>query len=131
MGVRLPDDVKASYRVHDGQGQEPGLIGGEGWLLLPLRDVVETWGRWFQANPDDAHRVPIASNRGSDFVFVDLDPASEGSGSIMIQRADSADPDRLAPSFTAWLAQFADELEDGVFAYSQEDGEVVLADDVD
>ena len=131
MGLKLPDDLAASYRIHDGQGQEPGMIGGEGWLLLPLRDVVATWGRWSQANPEHVRRVPIGWNRGGDFVFVNLGPESGDAGSAMIQRADSNDPDPLAPSFSAWLSEFADELDDGVFAYSEEDGEVVLADDVD
>ena len=131
MGLTLPDDVKASYRVHDGQGREPGLIGGEGWQSLPLRDVVKTWGRWSQADAGWAQRVPIAWNAMSDYVFLNLVSGSEGSGTLMVQRADSADPDRLALSFLAWLEDFADELEDGVFVYSEEHGQVMLADDVD
>lgn len=27
LGLTLPDDVKASYRIHDGQYGEPGLKG--------------------------------------------------------------------------------------------------------
>jgi hypothetical protein len=49
----------------------------------------------------------------------------------MIQRSDSADPDPCAPSFASWLEDFADELEDGVFAYSEDDGELMLADELD
>lgn len=30
LGVKLPAAVRASYRVHDGQADEPGLVGGEG-----------------------------------------------------------------------------------------------------
>ena len=30
MKLKLPADVKTSYRIHDGQRKEPGLIGGEG-----------------------------------------------------------------------------------------------------
>src|SRR5215212_9335671 len=60
MGLTLPDDVKASYRVHDGQGTTPGLIGGEGWTLLSLEEIVKTWGRWSRADPEDARFVPIA-----------------------------------------------------------------------
>src|SRR4051794_26118428 len=29
MGLKLSDDIKVSYCVHDGQANEPGLIGGE------------------------------------------------------------------------------------------------------
>jgi hypothetical protein len=49
----------------------------------------------------------------------------------MIQRRDSADPDPLAPSFRTWLEDFADQLEDGEFAYSEEHGEVMYADELD
>ena len=40
MALKLPVDVKESYCIHDGQGNEPGLIGGEGWCLLSLQDMV-------------------------------------------------------------------------------------------
>jgi cell wall assembly regulator SMI1 len=131
MGLKLPDDVKASYRIHDGQGNEPGLIGGEGWRLLSLQEMVETWGRWSRADPKDAHCVPIAWIGTGDHVFLDLDPDSKVPGRLMIQRSDSADPDPLMPSFSFWLEDFADELEDGVFVYSEDDGEVMLADELD
>ena len=131
-GLKLPDDVVASYRIHDGQGGEPGLIGGEGWLLLPLRDALGTWGRWSSAAPEHTRRVPVGWNRAGDFAFVNLDPASGApAGGIMVRRADGADSHPLAPSFSAWLSNFADELDDGLFAYSAQDAEVKLADDVD
>jgi hypothetical protein len=49
----------------------------------------------------------------------------------MVQRRDSADPDPLAPSFGFWLTAFADQLEDGDFAYSEEYGEIMYADELD
>jgi cell wall assembly regulator SMI1 len=131
MGLKLPADVKASYRIHDGQGKEPGLIGGEGWLLASLREVVASWRRWFQSNPKTAQRVPIAWIGTGDYVFLNLDPDAEEPGSLMIQRRDSDDPDPLAPSFRAWLEDFADQLEDGEFAYSEKDGEVRYTDELD
>ncbi len=38
LGLKLSADIKASYRVHDGQGNEPGLIGGEGVSPVRRRD---------------------------------------------------------------------------------------------
>ncbi len=130
MGVKLPDDVKASYGIHDGQEKEPGLIGGEGWLLLPLKDTMEVWGDWSRADPRDAHYVPIAWGQMGDYVFLNLNPDSEEPGSLMIQRCDSTDPDPLVPSFHSWLEDFAEQLDDGEFAYSQEHGEVMYADEL-
>jgi cell wall assembly regulator SMI1 len=60
MGLDLPADLRASYRIHDGQDSEPGLIGGEGWCLLPLQKMVELWQRWSRSHPKDARRVPVA-----------------------------------------------------------------------
>jgi cell wall assembly regulator SMI1 len=131
MGLKLPDDVEASYRIHDGQDNEPGLIGGEGWRLLSLQEMVEQWGRWSRSAPKAAHFVPIAWIGTGDHVFLNLDPGAEEPGSLMVQRRDSADPDPLAPTFGSWLADFADQLEDGEFAYSEEHGEVMYADELD
>ena len=95
MGVKLPDDVKASYRIHDGQDNEPGLVGGEGWRLLSLEEMVKQWGRWSQANPNNAPFVPIAWIGTGDYVFLNLDSNSQAPGCLMIQRSDSADPDPM------------------------------------
>jgi cell wall assembly regulator SMI1 len=131
MGLKLPADYKASCRIHDGQDKEAGLIGGEGWLLTPLSDVVKNWRKWFRADPKYATRIPIAWVGTGDYVFINLDAAAEEPGSLMVQRRDSAEPDPLAPSFRAWLEEFADQLDDGEFAYSEEDGEVMYANEID
>jgi cell wall assembly regulator SMI1 len=131
MGLKLPADFKASYRIHDGQATEPGLIGGEGWRLLSLREIVDTWRRWSEAEPENACCVPIAWLGTGDYVFLNLDPNSDATGRLMIQRSDCAEPHPFMESFSRWLKEFADELENGVFAYSEEDGEVMLADDLD
>ena len=101
MGLKLPDDVKASYRVHDGQDNEPGLIGGEGWRLLSLQEMVKVWRQWSRANRQDTRRVPIAWGEMGDYVFLDLASDAEEAGGLMIQRRDSDEPDPLAPSFSA------------------------------
>jgi cell wall assembly regulator SMI1 len=46
MGQKLPADLKASYLVHDGQFDEPGLIGGEGWCLFSMQETLEKWQAW-------------------------------------------------------------------------------------
>jgi cell wall assembly regulator SMI1 len=132
MGLKLPDDLKASYRIHDGQDNTPGLVGGEGWMLLSLAQIVEQWGHWSRANPKDAYYVPIAWIGMGDYVFLNLDPKdAEDSGSLMIQRRDSVDPDPFMPSFAFWITDFASMLEAGEFAYSEEDEEVMYADEID
>jgi cell wall assembly regulator SMI1 len=131
LGLNLPDDVEASYLIHDGQGPEPGLLGGEGWRLLSLEEIVGVWSRWFGSDPEVRHRVPIAWGERNDYVFLDLDPDSDAPGCLMIQRSDCSEPHPFMPSFSSWLADFADRLEDGEFAYSEDHGCVMYADESD
>jgi cell wall assembly regulator SMI1 len=132
MGLRLPADVKASYRVHDGQGNEPGLIGGEGWCLLPIEDVVSWWRKWSDRDRRFRACVPVAWGGAGDFIFLDLSPAAEsGRGRVFVQRSDTAGPNAVAPSFRLWLEEFADKLEADEFAYSEADGCLMCADEID
>ena len=142
MGLKLPDDVVASYRLHDGQDTRArygrGLVGGEGWRLLPLQEIVELWGHWSRADPEDARYVPIADIGTGDCVFLnldpdflDLDPDAEEPGYLVIHRRDSAEPYPFMPSFSDWLEELADELESGKFAYSARHGSVMHAGEID
>lgn len=131
IGLKLPADVKVSYRIHDGQDTEPGLVGGEGWRLLSLKEIVEVWTRWIRADPKDARYVPIAWGEMDDYVFLNLDPDSERTRCLMAQRRDSAEPHPLASSFSAWLENFAKQLEDGEFVYSKDHGCIMYADELD
>ena len=63
------------------------------------------------------------------------EPASsrdgEQPGRVMVQRLDSDAPDPVAPSFRSWLEDFANKLEDDEFAYSESDGCVKYADQIE
>ena len=131
MGLKRPADVKASYRVHDGQGNEPGLIGGEGWCLLPLQDMVAWWCKWCEHSQRFQECVPVASGGVSDHIFLDLSPAAASPGCVIVQRSDTEGPDPIASSFRSWLEEFADKLEDEEFVYSEVDGCLMYADDID
>jgi len=131
MRLKLPADVKASCRIHDGQANGPGLIGGEGWRLLPLRDMVADWQRWSESDPRYISRVPVAWGGAGDYIFLDLGPEAERPGGLIVQRRDRDEPDPVAPSFRFWLDDFADKLEHGEFAYSEAAGSIMYADEVD
>ena len=123
---RLTSRHPTSYT--NGQVDEPGLIGGEGWCLFSLREMAEQWQRW--SNSRDRDRLPIAWGAMGDHIFLDLQD-SEQPGRVMVQRADSDEPDPVAPSFRAWLEDFANKLDNDEFAYSASDGCVMYADEVD
>jgi cell wall assembly regulator SMI1 len=128
MGLKLPADVKASYRIHDGQGNEPGLIGGEGWCLFPLQDLVACWRKWCERSQQFREWVPVARGGAGDNIFLNLSPAADSRGCVIVQRSDTDGPDPVAPSFQAWMEDFADKLEDEEFAYSEADGCLMYAD---
>lgn len=131
MGLKLPADVKASYRIHDGQGNEPGLIGGEGWCLMTLQEMVKSWRKWSKHDPRYRSCVPVAWGGAGDYIFVDLGAEAEKPGRLIVQRSDCEGPDPVAPSFRSWLEAFAEKLEDGEFGYSEEHGEILYADEID
>jgi hypothetical protein len=49
----------------------------------------------------------------------------------MVQRRDRDAPDNVAASFRSWLEDFAGKLDAEEFAYSEDDGCIMYADEVD
>ena len=131
MGLKLPADVKASYRVHDGQSTEPGLIGGEGWCLLPLQEMVAWWRKWCEKSQRFRECVPVAWG-GAGRLHL---PRPGHCGRVARRghrpRSDTDGPDPVAPSFRSWLEEFADQLEADEFVYSEADGCLMYADEID
>lgn len=146
FGHRLPDDVRETYKIHN------GLVGVEivennccGGFLLPLielkarwpgiqnRYALKTWeslnadlqsGRLYQvdAHPKgpiqkvwwSPHWLPLFDNGQGDFLLLDLQPSRRGSVGQIIEHRRWDGPHRVvARSFSAWLAKFTDQLENG------------------
>jgi cell wall assembly regulator SMI1 len=131
MGLELPADVRASYLIHDGQADEPGLIGGEGWYLMPLEEMIKSWQKCSKRAPSYRNYVPVAWGGAGDYIFLDLDPDAEKPGSLIVQRSDTNGADPVAPSFRLWLEDFAAKLEEEEFVYSEVDGCLMYADEID
>ena len=131
MRQKFPADVKASYRIHDGQDNEPGLIGGEGWHLLSLQEMVEAWRRWSRFDSRFASRMPVASGGAGDYIFLELGSDSEEPSSLIVQRRDRDDPAPVAPSFRFWLEDFADKLDNDELAYAEKEGCIMYTDEID
>jgi cell wall assembly regulator SMI1 len=143
LGVQLPDDVKACYRIHDGQrpanrrGSVRSFLDCHEWHSL--EDIVASWKVWKKLLDDGifagrrwpAERgvrsdwfhpgwVPVASGTWCE-VFLDLVPTRGGRvGQVLELVRDPPSRDVLADSFTEWLTWFADDLEDGTYAWSDE-----------
>ncbi len=139
IDVPLPEDVRTSYRRHDGNL----------WLqlvtemnLLSLKDIAEWWRileelrqdpTWveqppyyfseevvrngWQTGPIQAvcwHQrwIPIASDRAGNLTCIDLAPAAGGTSGQIIDWDHECGPSRLLfPSFADLLAAGADQIE--------------------
>jgi cell wall assembly regulator SMI1 len=145
MGVTLPDDVRACYRIHDGQqpvlvnvAYWPGLVSVPGFLYgdpwMSLEDMVGTWDTLSSllgefAGISSSPRGPIRSDwwhpkwlpvteygGGGDYHCLDLAPKSRGKvGQVIYWLHDDAARGVVAKSFTEWLGAFARDLERGQY----------------
>jgi cell wall assembly regulator SMI1 len=143
LGVTLPDDFKAAYRIHDGQKEgrrdwPPGFLEGM-WWWYRLQDVVADWRSWVdllnkgtfdrvRCNPRGPIQavwwhprwIPFGSTPSGGNVCLDLAPAKGGRVGQVIVAWNDDDRCHAATSFTAWLSRFVDELEAGEYAWSDD-----------
>ena len=150
LGVRFPESVRASFLRHDGQSPDsPGLL--DGWEWLSLERVRTEWRVWkellddgtFAESESDADGlqvqrewwhpawIPLTYSGSGDHHCVDLAPGPLGTpGQIIEMWHDEGSRGVVAPSFEAWLADFANELEAGEFTLSDEYGGLVRREDL-
>lgn len=134
FSARLPEDVVASYAVHDGaRGGSAPLFGD--YTLLSLEAAVKEWKTLKKlagsgvfefmsgkpaprVKPDwwNPRWIPVASNSSGDFLCVDLDPARPGKPGQIVSflHADAA-RELVAKDFKSWLGGFAKDLEAGQY----------------
>ncbi|MFB8374901.1 SMI1/KNR4 family protein [Paenibacillus taichungensis] len=97
LGVTLPEEMKALYRVHNGQTWNISVAPFVRNLTLsPLDQVKENWAFLQEEfDPDDMEPeieddamkpvlwnckwIPIAENGGGDYLCLDTDPSGSGS----------------------------------------------------
>jgi cell wall assembly regulator SMI1 len=151
--VALPADVKASYRIHDGQYHDgyhtvPGFLFGVEWF--DLGRAVEEWGAWkdlfdrgvFANEPGDTAGairqawwhpawIPLTGDGAGNHYCLDTSPTQEGTvGQIITLWHDDALRELVAPCFGEWLTTFAGELEAGLWMYAVEYGGLVRVEDL-
>lgn len=144
LSIKLPEDVKASYRIHNGQFayslDEKGLIEGREFLSLErIRDEWEVWKELLdseqfegcESEPDLGIRndwwndkwIPITYDGAGNHDCLDLDPADDGTvGQIITMWHDSSDREMVASSLRQWLQKYADGLESGQFVLQENYG---------
>lgn len=145
LSVQLPEDVKASYRIHNGQ-KDVGCPFLYGYEFLSLEDIYTQWeieqevdsqlreihgsNYLSQLNNQltehevrneswNSRWIPLATDIGGDHYCLDLAPAKKGQlGQIIAVAHEEDTRPLLAPSFQVWLEQFADALETGKYVFS-------------
>ena len=149
LSIEFPDDVKDSYRIHNGQSAgDVGFING--LEFLSLERIKDEWGIWkglldsgdfegWESEPENEIRadwwnpkwIPLTFDWGGNHDCLDLAPTEEGNmGQIISMWHDDAVRQVMAKSFRSWLEQFANDLEAGRYALSEEYGGLVSIDDV-
>jgi cell wall assembly regulator SMI1 len=144
LGIEFPKDVFASYQIHNGMCGQQSFICG--WSEFhSLDDIFREWEMWKdlletghfiddQSEPEgpiktDAWNIrwiPLLGDGGGDYCCLDLDPPPEGQlGQIITMWHESGADKVLSPSFGDFLANFADELNAGVYTFSEEYGGLI------
>ena len=135
-GYPVPEDLRASWLVHDGQIDPTGgcLNFCGHWQLLPVAQCLEFWTMTTQIgeeieDKDALPRQPVVVNRGwwkrscipfagceGDLLCVDMDPALGPSLGRVVMHGHMDELDPLqTPSYRAWLALVAERLQRGAF----------------
>ena len=153
LSIRLPDDVKALYRLCNGQSSyDYGLLNGTEFLSLErIQDEWSVWKGLLDAGelvPDDSVEssridrgirqvwwspkwIPLTYNGAGDHHCLDLDPAKEGTmGQIITMWHDDDERKVVASSIRAWLQQYAEQLKSGQLVYSEDYDGIVDVNDI-
>ena len=149
LSVEFPDDVKDSYRIHNGQSNEKvGFI--KGLEFLSLKRIRDEWTNWkdlldsgafedwesesekeIQADWWNRKWIPLTHDWGGNHECLDLTPTEYGKvGQIISMWHDDGARQVIAESFSHWLEQFAEELEAGKYILSEEHDGLVSTDDI-
>jgi cell wall assembly regulator SMI1 len=145
LNLTLPDDFKASLKVHDGQSEsaETGLWFG--FVPLPLDKILLEWRQWQEIADEigdemqnserntsapagcikcqyvNAKWIPLCHDYGGNFIGIDLDPGPKGVvGQIINFGADEDDKFIIAQSYGAFLQNIADQLDADNFRLDEE-----------
>ncbi len=138
MGV-MASELIESLRIHDGQNHGYHALSYP-WQLLNSDDIQENAKRLLELFPVEEYPdgrtaygfvkediwnekwIPFASDESGNFLCVDYDPAEGGDiGQVILWASDPPYVEVIAPSYRAWLEQFANDLEAGKYKWDTED----------
>jgi cell wall assembly regulator SMI1 len=146
IGLQLPDDFKAFYRVHDGQGKKVyGLVFG--LELLSLKRIKQEWDNW-KALGDDinaelAHAmssepkryvkplylnpkwIPFTTDQTGTHLGMDFDPDKKGIvGQVIAFGRNENKKKVLAKSFRDYIHLFVKQLRTVAWSLDEDGWEI-------
>ncbi|MBD8529784.1 MULTISPECIES: SMI1/KNR4 family protein [unclassified Massilia] len=147
LRVKLPDDLIAFLKIHNGQSEYGPLLSG--WYFLSVEEILEQWLIWaelvdagefddYRSEPQAGIRndwynrkwIPFTHDGAGNHLCVDLDPAADGQhGQVITMWHDSPDREQQARSFHAFFASYVQAVLAGQYAYGEDyDGIVAVGD---
>ena len=148
--LQLPDDIKEVYRVCNGQSEDSAfLFAGQEWLSLAR--IGEEWSVWKglydsgdfpneeegQSAPDDAavrslwwspKWLPFTHDGAGNHLCWDFDPSDEGNaGQVIHYYHDDALIELKAASFTEWLEEYVEAVEESDFVFAPDHNAIIDA----
>jgi len=149
IGKNFPEDFKNFYKVHNGENSNgSGIMKGE--EFLSMERILEEWNVWFEllenktftddedgdfiSEPElgiknnwwNKYWIPFTYDGSGNHICIDLDPTDEGNyGQIIRMWHDEPTRELLANSFTEWIEEFAFQLKNEEYLYSDDYGMII------
>jgi len=149
IGKTFPEDFKSFYKIHNGENSHGyGIMKGE--EFLSMERILEEWNVWkelldtnsftndeddiFVSDPDtgiknnwwNTHWIPFTYDGSGNHICIDLDPSDEGNyGQIIRMWHDDSTRELLANSFTEWINEFADQIINQEYIFSDDYGVLI------
>ncbi|MBN9524458.1 SMI1/KNR4 family protein [bacterium] len=134
VGVRLPEEMEQSYKIHDGSWALRMFPGGN---LLGIQGIIKEWRKWQEVSESGAFAdwkakpkgpikqahwnprwLPLTTCGSGDGYYADLDPAPGGHFGQVIEFETGTGPVRVvATGFAEWLSLYASDLEAGRYVF--------------
>lgn len=148
IGRAFPENLKALYRLHDGQRDAVNTGPFYGLTFLSLAGAKTHWESWesiidqwspeemteasafctsakpgaVQALYANKYWIPFAYDYGGNHLGVDLDPGARGTlGQVINFGSDEEEKFVVASSLAVFIEWLVDQLESGNFAIREED----------
>ncbi len=132
LDIKLPDDIVASYLLHDGQKGIYALFGE--FRLIPIKEMLElnvsgrkSITKEYRKVHDDSgvikdcianpNWIYIGDNGGNTILFIDLDPGQQGTYGQIIEACDG-EPEFVAKSFREFFARLVNDIQSGALSWN-------------